>query len=153
MHKNPWLQPGAIGAGALAGLLVFITAAGGEVRPASQVPFDLAVQEMNVKQISSRPMFRTVEITCVVENRGPKTSSATAWLLISRPNDASPLVLREFSLPKHMEPGEKVQVRSQAFSWVASSVPYRCEIEFGGADLAGDADRSNDFAEFSFPKI
>ncbi len=37
-------------------------------------------------------MFRTVEISCTVESRGPRASNATAWVLISRPGDAAALV-------------------------------------------------------------
>ena len=43
-------------------------------------------------------------------------------------------------------------MRAQAFA-CGSAVPYRCEIEFGGAYAAGDADASNDFAEFTFPRL
>jgi hypothetical protein len=136
---------------AAAGVLLCAAAADGGVR-SSAVHFDLAVQDMNVKQLSSTPMFRTVEITCVVANRGPKTSNATAWLLISRPGESSPQVLKVVSIPKSMEPGDTIQARSQAVAWAFTPVPYRCEIEFGGAYATGDADPSNDFAMFTFPK-
>jgi hypothetical protein len=152
VHKNHAVRTGASVAAAAAGFLLCIGAAGGGLRSASSVPFDLALQEMSVKQVSSTPMFRTVEITCVVENRGARASNATAWVLVTRPGDAAVQVLKVVSLPKVMEPGEKVQVRSQSVAWAATSVPYRCEIQFGGAHTAGDADPSNDFAEFTYPK-
>jgi hypothetical protein len=56
------------------------------------------------------------------------------------------------SIPKPMEPGETFQARSQAVAWALTAVPYRCEIEFGGSYATGDADPSNDFATFTFPK-
>jgi hypothetical protein len=152
VHKNQWTQTGVSAAVAAAGCLLFIAAAEGGVRGAA-VPFDLAVQEVLVKQVSSTPMFRTVEITCVVENRGPGVSNATAWILISRPGDARPMVVKLVSIPKLMELGAKFQVQSQAFSWVPTSVPYRCEIQFVGPYTAGDADPSNDFAETTFPTL
>jgi hypothetical protein len=52
-----------------------------------------------------------------------------------------------------MEPGNRFQARSQSFAWAATAIPYRCEIEFGGTYLMGDADPSNDFQEFTFPKL
>ena len=152
MHKNHWTQTGVSAAVAAAGCLLFIAAAEGGVRAAA-APFDLAVQEVRVKQVSSTPMFRTVEITCVVENRSPGVSNATAWLLISRPGDARPLVVKLVSIPKLMALGDKFQAQAQAFSWVPTAVPYRCEIEFVGAYAAGDADPSNDFAETTFPTL
>jgi hypothetical protein len=115
--------------------------------------FDLAIQDMNVKQSSSTPMFRTVEISCTVESRGPRASNATAWVLVSRPGDAAPQILKVVAIPKPMQPGEKFQVRLQSYAWAATAVPYRCEIEFSGTYASGDADPSNDFAEFTFPKL
>jgi hypothetical protein len=153
VHKIHWLQTGASFAAASTGFLLFIASAGGEVRSAAPASFDLAVREVNVTQLSSTPLFRTVEITCVMENRGPRTSNATGWLSISRPGDVAPQVLGKISFPKSMEPGDKLQARSQGFAWVASAVPYRCELQFGGTYAAGDADPSNDFAEFTFPKL
>jgi hypothetical protein len=108
---------------------------------------------MIVKQLSSTPMFRTVEITCVVVNRGPKTSNATAWLLISRLGESAPQVLKVVAIPKSLEPDDTFQARSQAVAWSNTAVPYRCEIEFGGPSAAGDADPSNDAAVFTFPKL
>jgi hypothetical protein len=152
MHEKHWLQAGARFAAAATALLFCAGAAGGGVR-STPAQFDLAIRDMNVKQLSSTPMFRTVEITCIVANRGPKASNATAWLLISRPGESSPQVLKVVSIPKPMEPGETFHVRSQTFAWAATAVPYRCEIEFGGAYTPGDADPSNDFAAFTFPKL
>jgi hypothetical protein len=151
VHRNQWLQTGASTVAAAAGSLLFISAAVGGDRPALPAPFDLGIQAMSVKQLSSTPMFRTVEITCVVQNRGAIPSNATGWLLISRPGDPAPQVLRMVSIPTPMGPGGTFQVRSQSVAWAATAVPYRCEIQFGGAYAAGDADPSNDFAEFTFP--
>jgi hypothetical protein len=152
VHQKHGLQSGARFAAAAAALLLCAAAAGGGVRSTS-APFDLAIRDMNVKQLSSTPMFRTVEITCVVVNRGPKTSNATAWLLISRPGESAPQVLKAIAIPKPMELEDTFQARSQAVAWAASAVPYRCEIEFSGAYAAGDADPSNDVAAFTFPKL
>jgi hypothetical protein len=153
VRKNHWGKAGASVAAAGAGFLLFVATAGGAVPSPSPVPFDLAIQEMSVKQVSSTPMFRTVEIYCVVENRGPRTSSTTAWLVISRAGDAGPQVSKVVVIPKKMERGEKFETRVQAFSWVTASVPYRCEIQFGETSAAGDADPSNDFAGFTFPRF
>jgi hypothetical protein len=153
VYKSHWVEAGVTVAAAAAGSLLFIAAAGGGVRSASTPPFDLAIREISVKQLSSTPMFRTVEITCVVENRGPRISNATGWLLISRPSDAGPQVLRMVAIPKRIEPGDQFEARSQGFAWVAAAVPYRCEIEFGGTYAAGDADASNDVAELTFPRL
>jgi hypothetical protein len=98
-------------------------------------------------------MFRTVEISCTVESRGPGASNATAWLLISRPGEGAAQILKMVAIPKPMAAGDKFQVRSQTSSWAATAVPYRCEIEFSGTYASGDADPSNDFADFTFPKL
>jgi hypothetical protein len=153
VHKNRWVQTGATVSAVAVGSLLFITAAGGAIRPSSSVPFDLAIAEMNVKQLSSTPMFRTVEISCTVESRGPRISNGTAWLLMTRPGDAGPQVVSLVAIPRAMEPGSRFQARSQSFAWAATAIPYRCEIEFGGTYAMGDADPSNDFQEFTFPKL
>ena len=49
--------------------------------------------------------------------------------------------------------GAKFHARAEAFAWGATAVPYRCDIQFGGANTAGDSDPTNDFAEFTFPKF
>jgi hypothetical protein len=149
-QKHVWRSGARLAA--FATVVLLCAAAAGGVR-STLAPYDLAIRDMNVKQLSSTPMFRNVEITCIVENRGPKTSNATAWLLVSRLGESAPQVLKAVAIPKPMEPGETFQARSQAFAWAASAVPYRCEIEFGGAYIAGDADPSNDVAMFTFPKL
>ena len=148
-----WLRTGLSVAVASVAILLFVGPAGGDSRSASQMLFDLAVRDMNVKQSSSTPMFRTVEISCTVESRGPRASNATAWVLISRPGDAAPQILKMVAIPRPMEAGDKFQARLQTYAWAATSVPYRCEIEFSGTYASGDADPSNDFAEFTFPKL
>ena len=79
MYRTTGCKLAAIAAAAVTALCVR-RAAGGGVRSAVPAPFDLAIREMNVRQLSSTTMFREVEITCVVENRGPRVSNATAWL-------------------------------------------------------------------------
>ena len=150
-QRKRW-QAGARFAAFAMSLLLCAAAAGGSVRSAS-APYDLAIRDMNVKQLSATAMFRTVEITCVVVNRGPKGSNATAWLLVSRLGESGPQVLKMVSIPKPMQPEDTFQVRSQAVAWANAAVPYRCEIEFGGVDIAGDADPSNDVAAFTFPTL
>ncbi len=115
-----------------------------------QLPFDLAVQEVDVHQLSSTPMFREVEIRCVVSNRGPK-SAAGASVVISRPGDEGRKVLKKVALPD-LGPGEHFDVRAQSAAWFATPVAYRCEIQFpGGAN--GDADPDDDFGEFTYPRL
>ena len=37
-------------------------------------------------------------------------------------------------------------------AWFASAVPYRCEIQWDGS-IPGDADPSDDYGEFTYPKL
>ena len=153
MHSKQGMRTGVGLAAAAAGSFLFIAAASSGVRSSLPASFDLAVRDLTVKQLSSTPMFRTIEVTCVVENRGPKPSNATAWVLITRSGDPSPLVLKVVSIPKAMDSGDQFQVRAQAFAWVPAAISYRCDIEFGAASAAGDANPSNDAAEVIFPKF
>lgn len=112
--------------------------------------FDLAVQQVDVHQLSSTPMFREVEIRCVVVNRGPK-SSGGASVVLSRPGDDGPKVLKRVALPE-LAPGDRFDVHTQSAAWFATTVNYRCEIEFAGAS-EGDADPEDDSAEFTYPRL
>lgn len=152
MLKNHRVHRGAVVAAA-AVVVSLVAARGRTAGTESSAQFDLAVQEMTVKQLSSTPMFRRVEISCVVNNLGPRISDATAWLLISRPGSGATQVMLAVPVPKRLEPGSKFHARAEAFAWGATSVPYRCEVQFGGANSAGDADAANDFAELTFPKF
>ena len=115
-----------------------------------QLPFDLAVQEVDVHQLSSTPMFREVEIRCVVSNRGPKAATG-ASVVISRPGDEGRKVIKKVALPE-LGPGEAFDVRAQSASWFATPVAYRCEIQFGGGG-SGDANPDDDFGEFTYPRL
>ena len=114
--------------------------------------FDLAVDKVDVRQISSTPMFREVEILCVVTNRGPKASTGPVTLVISRPGDDGPKILKKITLPEALAPGGQFETRAEGASWFATPIPYRCEIQFGSS-TQGDADPNDDHAEFTYPKL
>jgi hypothetical protein len=79
MLKNHRMHGSAVlAAAAAAVVLSLVVAPGRAAGTESSAQFDLAVQEMTVKQLSSTPMFRRVEISCVVNNLGPRISDATA---------------------------------------------------------------------------
>jgi|SRR5882672_9695274 len=118
----------------------------------SQAPFDLAVEDISVKQVSSTPMFRTVEITCMVQNLGPGPSKATASVVFSRPGEDGPKVLKAVPIPRPLEPGATFQAQAQGSTWATASVPYRCQIQFSGAFATGDENSDNNAAELTFPK-
>jgi len=110
------------------------------------------VQEVEVRQVASTPMFREVEIRCVVTNRGPRASSGPASIVISRPGDDKPKVLKRVVVPETLAPGEQFEAKAEGASWFATPVPYRCEIQFG-TQAGGDVDPSDDFGEFTYPKL
>ncbi len=152
MYGSHRTQKGARWALSVAGAVLCLMVPERKVA-SSPLPFDLAVEDMSVKQLSSTPMFRTVEIACVVSNRGPGTSKATASIVFSHPGDDGPKILKVVPLPRSMDPGERFQTEAQASAWAAASIPYRCEIHFSGAFAAGDANADNNAAEFTFPKL
>src|SRR5260221_9504049 len=55
--------------------------------------FDLAVQEVDVRQTGPTPMFREVSVRCGVQNRGPSVSRGSEVLVISRPRHDGPKIL------------------------------------------------------------
>jgi hypothetical protein len=114
--------------------------------------FDLAVQEVDVRQTASTPMFREVAVKCVVQNRGPSVSRGSEMLVISKPGDDGPKVLKASPIPVPLTRGEKFVLDAEGAAWFASSVPYRCEIQWDGS-VAGDADPSDDYGEFTYPKL
>ena len=114
--------------------------------------FDLAVDKVVVRQLSSTPMFREVEVLCVVANRGPKASTGTVTVVISRPGDDGPKILKKVTLPEALAPGNQFETRAEGASWFATPIPYRCEIQFGSSGQ-GDADPNDDHAEFTYPKL
>jgi len=149
MLENHETKNGARWVLSVAGALLFLTRSN---VASSQAPFDLAVDDMSVKQVSSTPMFRTVDITCTVQNRGPGPSKVTASVVFSRPGDDGPKILKAVPLPRLLEPGATFQAQAQGSAWATASVPYRCEIQFSGAFAGGDGNADNNAAEFTFPK-
>jgi len=136
------------------GLLGWTAAAGGAPRqpprPTAPRAFNLAVAEMDVRQISSTPMFREVEIRCVVSNLGPQHSTGPVSIVVSRPGDDGPKVLKKVGLPDSLAPGDRFVMRAEGSAWFASQVPYRCEIQY---DAGGDTDPSDDSREFTYPRL
>jgi len=114
--------------------------------------FDLAVQEVEVRQTASTPMFREVTVKCVVQNRGPSVSRGSEVLVISRPGDDGPKILKTAPIPVSLARGERFVLDAEGAAWFASAVPYRCEIQWDGS-IAGDADPSDDYGEFTYPKM
>jgi hypothetical protein len=117
----------------------------------SRAPFDLAIEKIDVRQVSSTPMFRQVEVHCIVSNRGPKASGGAASVVISRPGDEQTKVLRKVALPE-IAPGANFDAKAEGAAWFATPVPYRCELQFA-AQAGGDSDSSDDVAEITFPKL
>ena len=113
---------------------------------------DLAVQEVDVRQTASTPMFREVSVRCVVQNRGPSLSRGSEMLVISRPGDDGPKVLKAITIPVPLARGEKFVIAAEGAAWFASAVPYRCEIQWDGS-VTGDADPSDDYGELTYPKL
>jgi hypothetical protein len=112
--------------------------------------FDLAVEEVEVRQLSSTAMFREVEVRCVIANRGPKSATG-ASIVISRPGDDGRKVLKKIAMPE-LATGDRFDVRAQSAAWFATPVPYRCEIQFAG-NGAGDSDPNDDYGEFTYPRL
>jgi hypothetical protein len=134
-------------------LLGWTTAAGGDPRQPPREPsraFDLAIADMDVRQLSSTSMFRDVEVRCVVANRGPHTSVGPVWVVASRPGDDGPKVLKKVGLPEPLAPGATFVMRAGGSAWFAAQVPYRCELQY---DSAGDADPSDDYRELTYPRL
>jgi hypothetical protein len=148
-----WLRSAALFAASI-GLFGWTAAAGGAPRQPPRGPsqaFDLAVAELDVRQVSSTPMFREVEVRCVVTNRGPHNSRGAVTIVVSRPGDDGPKVLKKIGLPDTLAPGDTFVTRAEGSAWFASQVPYRCEIQYG--EPGGDADPSDDFRELTYPKL
>ncbi len=147
-----WIRNAAFGAAAV-GLLGWTAAAGGaprQPRREATRAFDLAIAEIDVRQVSSTPMFREVEVRCVVTNKGPKNSSGSVFVVVSRPGDDGPKVLKKMAL-EALAPGDQFVTRAEGSAWFASQVPYRCELQYGGD--SGDADPSDDYREITYPKL
>jgi hypothetical protein len=105
---------------------------------------------MDVRQLSSTPMFREVEVRCVVTNHGPRNSSGPVAIVVSRPGDDGPKVLKKIGLPEALAPGDRFVMRAETSAWFATQVSYRCEIQY---DSGGDADPSDDSRELTYPKL
>ena len=89
---------------------------------------------------------------CVVQNRGPSVSRGSEVLVISRPSDDGPKILRASAIPVPLARGDKFVMEADGASWFASAVPYRCEIQWDGS-VPGDADATDDYGEFTYPKL
>jgi hypothetical protein len=148
-----WLRCSALSAGWF-GLMWWTAGAAAAPHQPPREPraFDLAVAEMDVRQLSSTPMFREVEVRCVVTNRGPRNSAGPVAIVVSRPGDEGPKVLKKVGLPEALAPGDRFVIRAATSAWFASQVPYRCEIQYGG-ESAGDADPSDDYRETTYPRL
>ncbi|HKQ69857.1 MAG TPA: hypothetical protein VJT73_10990 [Polyangiaceae bacterium] len=114
--------------------------------------FDLAVQKLEVTQTASTSMFREIAVRCVVQNRGPQSAHVQASVIISRPGDDEAKVLKKTPLPDPFAPGDEFVTRAEGSAWFASSIPYRCEIQFEGR-RTGDADTRNDAKELVYPRL
>src|SRR5260221_11811575 len=99
MPRDPWRTAARCAASAV----FFFVLCASTARASGS--FDLAVQEVDVRQIGSTPMFREVAVRCVVSNHGPGLARATAWVVISRPGDDGPKVLKKVAVPP-LGPGE-----------------------------------------------
>jgi hypothetical protein len=145
-----WVRNVTYGAGWVL-LVGWTAAAGGAPRQPPARAFDLAVAELDVRQLSSTPMFREVEVRCVVTNKGPKPSSGPVSIVVSRPGDDGPKVLKKIGLPDTLSPGDRFVMRVETSAWFTAQVPYRCELQYG-ADTS-DADPSDDYREMTYPKL
>jgi hypothetical protein len=134
-------------------LLGWTATAGGAPRQPPREPraFDLAVAEIDVRQLSSTPMFREVEVRCVVTNKGPRPSIGPVSVVVSRPGDDGPKVLKKIALPDALGPGDRFTMRAETAAWFAAQVPYRCEVQYG--ESGGDADPSDDYREMTYPRL
>ncbi|HEX9297343.1 MAG TPA: hypothetical protein VF881_15985 [Polyangiaceae bacterium] len=142
----------AVGAAALAMCMTSATrlgAAPSKPQPARGT-FNLAVERVQATQVGSTSMFREIEIHCIVRNQGPRVSSAPATILISRPGDDGPKILKRANLPSSLPRDELFEVVAQSSVWFATPVAYRCEIRFEGA---ADADPSDNAGETVFPQL
>ena len=114
--------------------------------------FDLAVQEVDVRQTASTPMFREVMVKCVVQNRGPSLSRGIrrSWSSHDRAT-TDPRILKTAPIPVPLARGRFV-LSAEGAAWFASAVPYRCEIQWDRT-IPGDANPSDDYGEFTYPKL
>src|SRR5215813_6215166 len=103
MGRNGWTRNAVLSA-AWVGFFGWTAAAGGAPRQPVRA-FDFAISEMEIRQLSSTPMFREVEVRCVVTNRGPHTSSGPVSIVVSRFGDDGLKVLKKIGLPESLPPG------------------------------------------------
>src|SRR4051812_15743921 len=115
--------------------------------------YDLAVASVDVTQTAATPLFREVAVLCVVENLGPGAAPARAEVVISRPGEDSPKILRRVTIPESLAQGARFEVRAKNNLWHAASVPYRCELRFPASLAAHDANPTDDAKELVFPKL
>jgi hypothetical protein len=152
MSRDGWMRVASSAAGL--GLVGWTALAGGAPRERPRDPrvFDLAVEEVDVRQLSSTTMFREVEVLCVVVNRGPRGSAGPAFVVISRQGGDKPKILKKAIIAEPLAPGDRLEVRGENAAWFATPVSYRCEIQFG-SQSAGDADPYDDVGETTYPKM
>jgi hypothetical protein len=152
MKRGVWLMTATRYATGI-GVAGWIAVASGAPHQPPREPsraFDLAVEEVDVQQLSSTAMFREVEVRCVIANRGPRTATG-ASIVISRPGDDGRKVLKKVALPE-LARGDRFDLHAQSAAWFATPVPYRCEIQFPG-NVAGDADSTDDYGESTYPRL
>jgi hypothetical protein len=143
------------GASVFAAAFTWVVAApnaGAQSPPQRDGAFDLAVQAVDVRQTGATPMFREVSIRCVVQNRGPGSTRGSEVLVISRPGDDGPKILKVSHIPVPLNRGDRYVIEADGAAWFASAIPYRCEIQWEGS-VIGDADPSDDYGEFTYPKL
>jgi len=122
--------------------------------PAQAPPlvYDLAVASFDITQTNSTPMFRDLDVVCVVQNLGPSAAPPKVEVLISRLSDGEPKILKRSVIPIWLPRDAHFEVRTKTSAWHTSTVPYRCEVAVPTNIAATDADSSNDAKELMFPK-
>jgi hypothetical protein len=115
--------------------------------------YDLAVTSLDVTQTKATPLFREVEVLCIVENLGPNAAPPKTEVTITRPSDDGRKILKRAVIPVWLMREARFQVRTKASVWHASSVPYRCELAVPSDVPAQDSNPANDVKELTFPKM
>src|SRR4051794_21469703 len=105
----------SVATGFIACLTVWTAAVSTEGRALGKVPdsvagssfYDLAVHSVDVTQTGSTALFREVAVLCIVENLGPAAAPAKAEVVISRPGEDSPKILRRATIPDSLALGAR----------------------------------------------
>jgi hypothetical protein len=124
----------------------------GSIAEEGYLVYDLAVTSLDVTQTKSTPLFRDVDVLCVVENLGPNAAPPKAEITISRPSDDGPKILKRTVIPTWLMKEARFEVRVKTSVWHTSTVPYRCEVLFPTDMPSPDANPGNNAKERVFPK-